>query len=142
MNDFDPVARALVRWFVGIHAAVFVAFGLVFLAAPEALGALLGIRLESAVAVADFRAMYGGLSLGTGLLFAVSIRRDTWLTPSLFTIGATSGCLALGRLMTALSHGKLGAPIYVFSAMEIASFLLAVFLLTYPTTRTAAGARA
>lgn len=130
MNQPTRVAApsALVRVFICLHAAVFLAWGLGFYAAPSALAALFDIRLDSGTAVADFRAMYGGLSVGTGLLFTVAVRKQAWVVPALFTITTTSGFLLVGRILTRATE-PVGTLIYLIAAMEIVSLVAAVLLL-------------
>lgn len=133
MKNIDLRTRLLPA-FVSLHAAVFLTWGVAFLAAPVTLAALLGIELRDATAVADLRAMYGGMSLGVGLFFAAALTRREWMTPALFTIAATSACLLLARIVTMIAHpAPVGLPIYVFAAME-ASSLLALLWLRRPVT--------
>lgn len=139
MKHTDLQTR-LVPPFVLAHAAVFLAFGVAFAAAPASLGGLLGIELTSATGIADFRAIYGGMSFGVGLLFAAALTRREWTPPALFTIATTSGFLLLGRLLTvAIEAEPVTAPIYLFSAMELSSLLAALWLLRPGTKASAQG---
>ena len=110
----------LARPFVLLHVLVFVGFGLAFMVAPAPLARLLDISLESGSAVADLRAMYGGLSLGMGLAFAVGLKRAAWLGPVIFAIGASSACMLASRLLTMVGH-PVSAPIYGFALSEALS---------------------
>lgn len=125
-----------------MHAAVFLAFGVAFAAAPSALGAVLGIELRDAAAIADFRAMYGGMSFGVGLLFTAALTRREWSAPALFTISTTSGFLLLGRILTmAIDPEPVGLLIHAFCAMETSSLLAALWLMR-PSARTTSVTRA
>jgi hypothetical protein len=115
----------LTRAIVVVNAVVFVAFGLAFLAAPEALAATLGIELGSTTALADFRAIYGGLTLACGVLFFLSLSRAGWLPPSLFLVAASSAGLLVARIYSTLVSGVPSPIIFVFCALEFGSFLWA-----------------
>ena len=129
MHHIDLRTR-LARPFVLVHAAVFLVFGVAFGAAPAVLGGLLGIELRDATALADFRAMYGGMSFGVGLSFAAALTRREWIVPALFTIATTSGLLLFGRILTMATHAEpVGLPIHLFSVMEGSSLLAALWLI-------------
>src|SRR5262245_11962653 len=94
-----------IREIVVLNAVVFVGFGLALLAFPSELAALVDIELRSASALADARAMYGGLSLSVGAFFVLGLRRESWFVPSLFLVAASSGGLALGRIVSIAVSG-------------------------------------
>jgi hypothetical protein len=112
-------ARAIVL----LNALVFVDFGAAFLAKPQALAQLLDIELGSASALADMRAMYGGLPLALGILFFSALRRAAWLAPGLLLVIATSAGLALGRLYSMPASGLPAPAIFVLLASEVASLV-------------------
>ena len=118
-------AETLTRLIIITNTFVFLAFGVAFLAAPEFLAKQLDIQLVSSTGFADFRAMYGGLPLACGLLFALSLSKRDWLLPSLFLVAASSAGLLSGRVYSTLVSGTPSATIFMFSAMEFGSFLLA-----------------
>jgi hypothetical protein len=133
MND-DALLRRLTFLFLVAHAAVFLAFGLGFLLFTEGLAQRLDIHLRSATALADLRAMYGGMSLGVGLLFVLAIARPAYVRAALFTVAATSIGLLAARLGTMLTHpDPVGPAIHGFSIMEAASAAGAVWLLARPS---------
>ena len=49
-----------------------------FLASPASFAALVDISLMSTTADNDFRAVYGGVSLGLALFFLASLSRPAW----------------------------------------------------------------
>ena len=126
-NDRTSQAAPLwTRAIVLINARVFVDFGLAFLAKPQALARLLEIELSSPTALADLRAMYGGLALAVGALLCAGLRRKEWLMPSLWLVIATSGGLALGRLYSVLASGLPSGVILGFLASELGSLAWAI----------------
>jgi Domain of unknown function (DUF4345) len=111
-----------IREIVLINAAVFLAFGLAFILFPVQLASLIDIAPSSASALADLRAMYGGLSLSAGVFFLLGLRRESWFLPSLFLVMASSACLALARLYSIAVSGVPGALVLAFLASELGSF--------------------
>lgn len=125
---------------IAANAAVFIAFGLAFLIAPQRLADTLSITLENATALADFRAMYGGLALGMGVVFAAGLRNPAWHQPTLFLCAASSAGLLVGRVLT-VSAGATPEPfIYGLMAIELISAVGAAFALTGDGARTVASA--
>lgn len=125
----DRTSQTAPRWaraIVLLNALVFVDFGLAFLAKPRALARLLEIELSSPTALADLRAMYGGLALAVGALLFAGWRRAEWLAPSLWLVIATSGGLALGRLYSVLASGMPSSVIFGFLASELGSLAWAI----------------
>ena len=122
---------AWIREIVAINAAVFLAFGAAVLAFPAELATLVDIELGSASALADLRAVYGGLSLAAGALFVLGLRRESWFMPSLFLVMASSGGLAFGRIVSMAVSGMPGWLVLAFLATELVSFVWA--LLGYHT---------
>jgi hypothetical protein len=128
-SDKDRISQAAPLWtraIVLLNALVFVDFGLAFFAKPQALARLLEIELSSPTALADLRAMYGGLALAVGALLCAGSRRAEWLVPSLWLVIATSGGLALGRLYSVLASGVPSGMIFGFLASELGSLLWAI----------------
>src|SRR5690349_4975973 len=111
-----------IREIVLINAGVFLAFGAAFLLFPRELAGLLEVTLGSASALADMRAMYGGLSLACGTLFVLGLRREDWFAPSLFLVMATSLGLASGRIFSGLVSGMPGPLVLALLATELVSF--------------------
>ena len=109
-----------------INALIFIVYGAAFLVVPEQLVALADIAARSPSALADIRAVYGGLSLAAGALFVLGLRRDSWFTPSLFLVAATSGGLALGRTISIVVSGMPSAFVLVNFALELVSFVWAL----------------
>jgi len=90
----QPPARILVL----VTCVLFVGFGVLCILLPSAVARVVDIRLESPSAFADFRAMYGGLSLAIGALLAQGLRHRAWYAPSLFMTWAISAGLGGARL--------------------------------------------
>jgi hypothetical protein len=126
-----------------VNALVFIDFGAAFLLFPAQLAALLDIELTSATALADLRAIYGGLALSVGALFALGLRRASWLAPCLFLVAASSAALALSRIYSIAVSGMPRPIILVFLVTEVASSawaLLAYRALERPARRSLPGA--
>lgn len=77
----------------------FLGFGLWFLVDPIGPLAAIGITATGAPAAAEFRAFYGGLEVGLGLLMLVAAVKPDWRTAGLWLVIATNGGIAAGRLI-------------------------------------------
>jgi hypothetical protein len=115
-----------IREIVLINAGVFLAFGAGFIAFPAQLAALIDLAPSSASALADLRAMYGGLSLSAGALFVLGLRRDDWFLPALFLVMASSAGLAFGRVYSMVVSGVPGPLVLILLATELLSFAWAL----------------
>lgn len=116
--------------FIGANLAVFAAFAAGSLVAPQAFAAQLDITLGSASAIADFRAVYGGLSLGVGVLFALSLREVSLRPTAVLLATLTAGGLMLGRLITMVTDGMPGPLVLVFLGSEVIAVAVGLVLLT------------
>ena len=92
MNAFRIAVLALA-------ALGFLGFGLWFLIDPIGPLAAIGITATGAPAPTEFRAFYGGLEVGLGLLMLVAATRADWRTAGLWLVLATNGGIAAGRLV-------------------------------------------
>lgn len=87
-----------VRWVLGIAAAVFIGLGLTFIFAPNLMLPAMDIKAEPGKALADIRAVYGGLDLAFGVLLAICFFRKQFANG--LGIGALAfTCLFAGRLV-------------------------------------------
>jgi hypothetical protein len=77
----------------------FLGFGLWFLVDPIGPLAAIGITATGAPAATEFRAFYGGLEVGFGLLMLVAAAKPDWRTAGLWLVIATNGGIAAGRLL-------------------------------------------
>jgi hypothetical protein len=117
----EPARPFWIREIVLINAVVFLAFGVAFLLAPRTLAGWLEIEAATPSALADLRAMYGGLPLAVGVFFVLGLREPGWLAPALFATAACSGGLAVARVYSIFASGVPSTLIFVFLALEIAS---------------------
>ena len=125
LNRPSQTAPLWTRAIVLINALVFVDFGAAFIVKPQGLARLLDIELGSPSALADLRAVYGGLSLAVGIALFIGLRRAASLAPSLVLVIATSAGLAFGRVYSMLASGMPSPVVLGFLATEVASLLWA-----------------
>ena len=72
--------------------------------------------------------MYGGIPCGGGILMAMAIKRQDWMKPILMLILLGTSGLLLGRLFTMVTPGGVSGMIYVFSALEVVTIVIGVWL--------------
>ncbi len=100
-EDRDPVV-SLALWG---SAAVFAVIGAAFFGSPAATATLVELRVGSAMADSDVRAVFGGLQLGAAVLLVVCARRDAWRRPGVLALLCLFGGLLAGRLLSLLVVG-------------------------------------
>ena len=120
--------NTLTKGFVAINAAVWVSFGPAFYFWPEVIASYLDIALQSPTALADFRAVHGGIPLGAGLFMGMGLRRPEWLGPALMLILLGTAGLLAGRMLTVIDTGGVGQLIYLFMALEAGTIVLGAWL--------------
>lgn len=120
-------AKQAIRRLIWLNIPVYLAIGLASLLAPTWVAGLVDIELGSPTALADFRAMYGGLSLGAGATMWIGVGRDSWLQPLLTLVGACAAELALGRAYSWLVAGTPSTGIVVLLGLELACVGLALW---------------
>ncbi len=87
-----------VRWVLGLSAGVFLLLGLAFIFLPGAMIPAMDIKAEPGKALADVRAVYGGLDLAFGILLGICFFRKDWANGLAISALACT-CLFFGRLV-------------------------------------------
>jgi hypothetical protein len=113
----------LARVSLGLTTLAFLGFGLLFLFRPDAIASM-GVSLESATARTEIRGFYGGMEIGLGVFFGISLLRPRWFRPALLAQVAAFGGLAMGRIVGVLAEGSAEIVIWFFVAIELAAALL------------------
>jgi len=91
-----------VLWFAGL---VYIPFGLWALAAPGSVAGLTEVALPTPTALADGRAVYGGLTLGLGIFFIFCAVRPETVRAGLLAMFFTLVGPALGRSIGIVADG-------------------------------------
>ncbi|EPG73417.1 PF14248 domain protein [Leptospira fainei serovar Hurstbridge str. BUT 6] len=117
------------KGYLFLNLAVYFAFAVSFFIAPTTLANQIGFSIHSTAALADFRAMYGGLCLGIGILILLGILRQKTRIAAIQISVFTAGGLLLGRLVTLLLDGSGNEYIYISMLTEVFGVALGFFLL-------------
>ncbi|TGK12064.1 DUF4345 domain-containing protein [Leptospira fletcheri] len=112
-----------------MNLAVYFGFAVGFLVQPNPLAEMIGISFRSTAALADFRAMYGGLCLGIGILILSGMLRPTARIAAIQLSLLTAAGLFLGRLITIVFDGPGNEYIYISMFTEAVGVFLGWFLL-------------
>lgn len=115
--------------FLVLNFAIYAGFGAAFFAMPVTLAQMIGIELKDTAALADLRAMYGGLCLAVSVVLAISIFRHEYRGPGLLLSVAGGAGLFLGRLITLVFDGPGNEYIYASMVTEIFAVLMGLVLL-------------
>jgi hypothetical protein len=108
-----------------VVAAIFIPFGAWALLDPVAVAGLTQVQLPTPAALADGRAVYGGLTLGLGAFFALCAVRQELVRPGLWAVLLTVAGPFLGRLAGVVGDGAGRAETYRTLTSEFAIAALA-----------------
>ena len=93
------------RAVLGIVGVLFIPLGLWAFVNPVAVAAMTEVSLPTPTALADARAVYGGLTLGLGIYFVVCALRPEHVRSGLWALLLTIGGAFLGRLAGVAADG-------------------------------------
>jgi hypothetical protein len=109
-------------------AGVFGAVSLLCLLDPTLLLGNMEIGLETATALAEVRAGYGGTFAGLAVLFAVGAQRVNYRSLALGVASIVLGTFTLGRLLSLATDGVPSTLAFANHAVEAVGFALALWL--------------
>jgi hypothetical protein len=109
-------------------AGVFGAVSLLCLLDPTLLLGNMEIGLETATALAEVRAGYGGTFAGLAVLFAVGAQRVNYRSLALGVASIVLGTFTLGRLLSLATDGVPSTLACANHAVEAVGFALALWL--------------
>ncbi len=119
-----------VRWVLGVAGAIFLGLGLACIFVPSMIIGAMDVKAEPGKALADIRAVYGGLDLAIGILLIYFFVRKQWSTGlAISTLVCT--CLATGRLVgilidparDILTFGLFGVEVLAAALSAVGLFL-------------------
>ena len=112
------------RFVLAVSALVFIGIGIMFLSSPQSLLPRVNITAPPGTALADVRAVYGGLDLGIGLFLAFcSVRSQVRM--GLVACVLTLGGLACGRILGIALNPEQEVITYYLLASEVFGAALA-----------------
>lgn len=117
------------RLYLGFQGLLLAGYGLACLLSPGILADATGMGLESGVAAAEVRAMYGGLQGAFGVLALVGAARDEYRRTGLLALAFAFGGLSIGRAFGVAVEQGVGQYNWLALGYEVASLLVAVALL-------------
>lgn len=112
-----------------MNLAVYGAFTIGFFLIPIRLASLIGIELKNSAALADFRAMYGGLCLGVGAILLLGFSKEEFRKSSVALAVTTAVGLLFGRIYTLVADGPGNEYIYLSMATEVWAILIGAWIL-------------
>ena len=113
-------------WFMGI---AFVVAGAIFLVLPAFITTIFEIVVPTTTALVEVRGVYGGMSVGVGVMLIVAALRQDWLRPGLFALAAMMGGLVVGRTAGLIIDGPTNLYEYSQLGTEAVALALSVFTL-------------
>ncbi|MFT3711803.1 MAG: DUF4345 family protein [Archangium sp.] len=133
------MTKTLPLYFV-VNAVLFAAFAVGAFFVPQLLATPLEISLTTPTALADFRAVYGGLSFGIAFLSVFALRKPEFQLPVLWLLTFCMDGLILGRLISTVMSGPGSVVIFAQLGLELfsAAWGFALIRAHQPTSRTSA----
>lgn len=120
--------RTAQQMYVVVVAAAFAALGAWALVAPATFLPSVGLELVGDGALAEVRAMYGGLELAVAALLALEALQPDGLARAVAAAAVLVGGLGLGRLAGLLAAGALGGPMAALCGVELVALVLGAWL--------------
>jgi hypothetical protein len=121
----SKAARALVI----AGGIILIAYGAVFLVAPQVLGRLVGLEFVRPDAYAEVRAFYGGLELGLGAFLFYGGVRVRHTRSALLLCGFAFAAAGLARAAGVAQYGLTDASQPVVAFLEVAYAAAALLLM-------------
>ena len=120
-----PGKTTMTRLFLGVTGLAFAGYGLMCLFVPAVVGEAAQLGLASETAVAEVRAMYGGLQLALGVLSLLAVLRPALEKTALLSLCFVFAGLAGGRLFAIVLASDPGAYNYAAFGYEAVSVSIA-----------------
>jgi len=118
------------RWILLGIGVIFVPFGMWALAQPVAVAGMTEVQLPTPAALADGRAVYGGLTLGLGAFFLLAALRRSMVRAGLWAAFLSIGAAGFGRALGVVLDGARGPAVFPTLGFEIVLAALTAFALT------------
>ncbi len=99
----------LARFVLLFTAVSFIGYGLACLLAPNMVGNLSGLGMQTVSGRTEIHAMYGGLQTGLGLYFLLCGLHREWVRPGTVSLILVMGGLALARCYGISVQGSPGS---------------------------------
>ncbi|MCG6167237.1 DUF4345 domain-containing protein [Leptospira sp. FAT2] len=115
--------------YIALNVLVYAGFTIGFFLVPIRLASMIGIEIKSSAALADFRAMYGGLCLGVGVVLLFGLFKEEWRRASILLAITTASGLFLGRIYTLFLDGPGNEYIYLSMATEVGAVAIGTWIL-------------
>ena len=115
--------------YLALNAIVWFPYGLWCLVRPETLTAFAGVTMLTPTAVAEVRAMYGGLQAAVGAIAVTALVRPDHRRTIVMVLGVLTAGLGAARLIAALSGAGFSAYTGGAVVFELGSAAWAAVLL-------------
>jgi uncharacterized protein DUF4345 len=118
-----------IRIFLGILGLTYFAFGTWSLLDPVAMSSSMGVIAGGPNGIYETRGIYGGVSLGAGLLAIAGVFRQRMIRPALWFITTYMGGYVFARIVGLIAGDAPTTDFLMFVGFEIACLVVAVVLL-------------
>ncbi len=126
----SPTAVARLSFiYLFLNLVVFAGYGVCAELAPAWFAHLIDISLDSRSALADFRAMYGGLPIVGAVVFVRGMFNPKWRSLAISFATLSSVCLGSSRILAAAVDGPPTPVILVMFSAELFAVIAGVCLL-------------
>ncbi len=116
------------RIFLALMALMFVAFGLWSITDPVGMTERLGVEASGISGIFEMRGIFGGVSLGAGLLCLLGVLKPRFEFPALCFIAAYMGGYVIGRGASFAYGDTALSSNWYFAGFELVMFLISATL--------------
>ena len=117
------------RLFLLLTSIMFFAFGLWSIGDPVGMASRLGVNIGGPAGVFELRGIYGGVSLGAGLLCLLGAAKARFELAALCFIAAYTGGYVIGRGASFISGDTALSSNWIFAGFELLLFVIATLLI-------------
>ncbi len=115
---------------VSVGAAFFVLYGVAFIFAPTAMAVFItGAAPTHPSSMIDFRATYGGMTVGLGLVLAICARTPAYSRHGLQGLAISMAAMASGRVVGMVLDGEPNTMMLIYLGLEIVVLVVTLLAL-------------
>ena len=120
----------MLRKFLIFSTLVWLPYGVLCFLFPEFISAINGVEPSAGTGLVEFKAIYGGLQSGMGLMLLLALFRGAMERPALLMLVFLCGAMAFGRFLAIDFSASMSWYNYFALILESVSALLAFWLLS------------
>ncbi len=119
----------MLKIFLIFSTLIWLPYGLLCFFFPDWVSVLNGVQPANETGLIEFKAIYGGLQSGMGLLALYALQNSRFERPALLMFLFLCGSMGLGRFIASDFSGDVSFYTYMATALELGTAVFAFWLL-------------